>query len=51
MGQMLFTETPWREPLEILSRAEGIVICRRAKGRAQRGDGVVVLGEELDPQF
>ena len=47
VGQILFPETPWREPVEICASAAGLVICLRAKGRAERGDGLVVLGEEL----
>lgn len=47
LGQILFPETPWREPLACRSRAGGFVICRRAKGRTGRGDGVIVLGEEI----
>ncbi|MFA1624904.1 succinylglutamate desuccinylase/aspartoacylase family protein [Rhizobium mongolense] len=47
LGQMLFPEMPWREPLVCSSRADGIVICRRARGRTARGDGVIVLGQEI----
>lgn len=47
VGQMLFPETPWRAPVECRARSNGIVICRRAKGRTGRGDGVIVLGQDI----
>ncbi|UCI31772.1 succinylglutamate desuccinylase/aspartoacylase family protein [Mesorhizobium sp. B4-1-4] len=47
LGQILFPETPWRDPVACMSRASGIVICRRAKGRTTRGDGIIVLGERI----
>ncbi|WP_420493449.1 succinylglutamate desuccinylase/aspartoacylase family protein [Rhizobium leguminosarum] len=47
VGQILFPETPWRAPTTCTSKTSGIIICRRAKGRTARGDGVIVLGELL----
>lgn len=47
LGQILFPEAPWRDPVTCFSRTDGVVICRRAKGRTTRGDGVIVLGAEL----
>jgi uncharacterized protein len=48
IGQILFPETPWRAALKCPTRASGIVICRRAKGRTARGDGVLVMGRIND---
>jgi len=47
LGRIVFPDTPWREPVPCRSQTDGIVICRRAKGRTARGDGVVILGEAM----
>lgn len=48
LGQILFPETPWRAPVPLHSSGSGILICRRARGRCARGDGLTVLGEEME---
>jgi uncharacterized protein len=47
VGQLVTPELPWRAPLEIRARIGGTLICRRGPGRAQQGDGLVVLGTEI----
>ena len=47
VGQILFPDIPWRDPLVLRTRAHGVVIARRALGCAARGDGLIVLGEDL----
>ncbi len=37
-------ETPWDAPRDVFFEADGVVICRRAFGRAERGDCLFHLG-------
>lgn len=48
VGQILTPELPWREPTAVYAQVGGVLICRRARGLTSRGDGVMVLAEELE---
>ena len=37
-GVIHFMETPWREPTVATFRHDGMVLCKRMQGRAERGD-------------
>ena len=41
-----FPETPWREPAVAHFKGDGIVVCTRVPGRAQRGDCLFHLGRD-----
>ena len=43
-GRLLRPETPWAEPREVRFEADGLVICKRVPGRAERGDCLFHLG-------
>jgi len=42
-GVILFPETPAREPVTLRFEAAGLLVCKRAMGRAKRGDCVAHL--------
>ena len=38
--------TPWRDPAEVRFEGDGLVLCKRVPGRAERGDCLFHLGRE-----
>jgi predicted deacylase len=46
-GRLHFVDDPLRPPLEPTFARDGIVVCRRAQGRCERGDCVVHLVTEF----
>lgn len=43
-GRLLRPETPWAEAQEVRFEADGLVLCKRVPGRAERGDCLFHLG-------
>ena len=46
-GRIHMPETPWQAPVEVLSDADGLVICKRIPGRVERGDCLFHLGTDF----
>lgn len=42
-----FHDSPWREPVVVNFRHEGLVICKRVPGRTERGDCLYHLGTDI----
>lgn len=49
-GQVNFLDDPGRPPLVAHFRSAGLLFCRRAPGRVERGNGVCVLLSPYDAQ-
>ena len=47
-GRLLRPETPWAEAQEVRFEADGLVLCKRVPGRAERGDCLFHLGCPVD---
>jgi predicted deacylase len=47
VGQILNVEIPWREPTPVVAKVGGVLIARSARGRTSRGDGIMVLADEV----
>ncbi|MBM3567857.1 MAG: deacylase [Alphaproteobacteria bacterium] len=45
-GLMHFNHTPWREPAVASFGHDGLVVCKRAVGRSERGDCLYHLGTD-----
>lgn len=48
IGELSMPELPWVEPIPVLAKISGTLICRRGPGRTQRGDGLIVLGTSVN---
>ncbi|MDW9359595.1 succinylglutamate desuccinylase/aspartoacylase family protein [Sinorhizobium meliloti] len=50
VGRIHYTNAPWQAPEPIVSRSEGIVICRRIPARTALGDCIFALARDLSSQ-
>jgi len=47
VARLHFIETPHRDPVDLIARAGGTIICRRTHAQATSGDVVAVIAAEL----
>ena len=48
-GEIHFPETPWRDPVTVHFKCDGLVLCRRIPGRVEPGDCLFQVGGDVAP--
>ncbi len=49
-GEIHFPETPWRDPVIVHFKSDGMVLCKRVPGRVERGDCLFQVGSDTAPK-
>jgi uncharacterized protein len=47
VGLIHHPDTPWKQPEELLSPYDGMVLCKRALGQVERGDAVCQVARDI----